>query len=387
MKITDVIAYAVKYPQEYQFSGPTAVQTDYFIRPGFPTVYSRNNEALLVRIETDAGQVGWGEALAPVVPESVAEIVVRLLRPIILGADPCDVEVLWNRMYDAMRVRGHLTGLFIDAATAVDIALWDLFGQVAKQPASRLLGGRYREKLAVYHSGVAGNSPTERATTAQQLVAQGFSALKLHLGHSPNEDVASIAAVREAVGPDIALMLDTHWKYSVGDALSIGRRVDPYGLLFFEAPIIPEDTAGHAALAQALAVPIAIGEGERSRWQFLSLLQARAMGVAQPDIGRTGLTEGRRIAVLAEAFNVPVAPHVSTGLGIRFAATLHYGAAISNFLILEHQGKLLNAINASLTEPITIEGSTVVVPNGPGLGVSLKESAVSPYWTPYHATE
>ena len=387
MKITDVVAYAVKYPQEYLFTGPTAAQTDYFIRPGFPTVYSRNNEALLVRIETDHGLVGWGEALAPVVPEAVAAIVVRLLRPLVLGADPCDVEVLWNRMYDSMRVRGHLTGLFIDAAAAVDIALWDLFGQAVKQPVSRLLGGRQRERLKVYHSGVAGNSPEERATTARQLVAQGFRALKFHLGHSPSDDIASIAAAREAVGGDVALMLDTHWTYSVNEAMQIGQKVEPYGLLFFEAPIIPEDTAGHAALAQALAVPIAIGEGERSRWQFLNLLQARAVDVAQPDIGRTGLTEGRRIAVLTEAFNVPVAPHVSTGLGIRFAATLHYGAALSNFLILEHQGKLLDAINASLTEPITVQGSEIVVPSGPGLGVTLKESAVSPYWTAYRATD
>lgn len=383
MKITDVVAYAVKYPQEYLFTGPTAARSDYFIRPGFPTVYSRNNEALLVRVETDAGLVGWGEALAPVVPEAVAEIVTRLLRPIVLGADPCDVEVLWNRMYDSMRVRGHLTGLFIDAVTAVDIALWDLFGQAVKQPVSRLLGGRHREKLWVYNSGVAGSSPTERAKSAEELVARGFRALKLHLGHSPGEDLDSMAAVREAVGPSIALMLDTHWKYSVGEAMAIGQKVGPLDLLFFEAPIIPEDVAGHAALAQALTVPIAIGEAERSRWQFLNLFQARAVDVAQPDIGRTGLTEGRRIAVLAEAFNVPIAPHVSTGLGIRFAATLHYGAAVSNFLILEHQGKLLDAINASLTEPIAVEGGEITVPSGPGLGVTLNESAVSPYWVAY----
>src|SRR5207248_7285617 len=138
--------------------------------------------------------------------------------------------------------------------------------------------------------------------------------------------------------------------------------------------------AGHAALAQALAVPIAIGEGERTRWQFLNLLQARAVDVAQPDIGRTGLTEGKRIATLAETFNVPVAPHVSTGLGIRFAATLHYSAAISGFLMLEFQGKLLDAINASLVEPIHVEASQIAVPAGPGLGVQLNEAARRPHW-------
>jgi L-alanine-DL-glutamate epimerase-like enolase superfamily enzyme len=382
VRITDVVAYAVKFPQEYIFERPPEERSDYFLRPGFPTVYSINNEAVLVRIETSTGLVGWGEALAPVVPESVATIVTRLVRPMLIGSDPCDVEVLWNRMYDSMRVRGHLTGLFVDAIAAVDIALWDLFGQEARQPVSRLLGGRHRERVSVYHSGVPGRSPDERAENARMLVEQGFDALKLHMGYGA-EDVATVAAIRAAVGPGVRIMLDGHWAYTVGEALAIGRQVEQYGVTFFEAPIVPEDTAGHAALAEALAVPIAIGEGERTRWQFLNLLQARAVDVAQPDIGRTGLTEGRRIAVLTETFNVPIAPHVSTGLGIRFAATLHYSSALGNFLIQEHQGKLLDAINTSLTTPFVVENGYITVPAGPGLGVTLDESAVAPYWTAY----
>jgi galactonate dehydratase len=381
MKITDVIAYSVKYPQEYLFRGPQTAESHYILRGGFSTVYSTHNEALLVRVETDDGRVGWGEALAPVVPEAVATLVTRLLRPLILGADPCDVEPLWNRMYNSMRVRGHLTGFFIDALAAVDIALWDLFGQVAQQPICRLLGGRQREKVRVYHSGVPGGTIAERVESARALVAQGFTAFKLHMGLGAGEDVATVAALREALGPDVGIMLDGHWRYSVKEALAIGQQIERHNAAFFEAPISPEDTAGHAALAQALAVPIAIGEGERTRWQFLSLLQARAVDIAQPDIGRTGLTEGRRIATLCEAFNVPVAPHVSTGLGIRFAATLHYSAALGNFYMLEYQGKLMESINASLTTPFAMEAGEVAVPEGPGLGVTPNEEAVAPYWT------
>jgi L-alanine-DL-glutamate epimerase-like enolase superfamily enzyme len=381
MKITDVIAYSVKYPQEYLFQGPATAESHYILREGFSTVYSTHNEALLVRVETNTGLVGWGEALAPVVPEAVATLVTRLLRPLILGADPCDVEPLWNRMYHSMRVRGHLTGFFIDALSAVDIALWDLFGQVAQQPICRLLGGRQREKVPVYHSGVPGKTVAERVESARSLVAQGFTALKLHMGLGAAEDVATVAALREALGPGVGIALDGHWHYSVKEALAIGRQIERHNALFFEAPISPEDTAGHAALARTLAVPIAIGEGERTRWQFLSLLQARAVDIAQPDIGRTGLTEGRRIATLCEAFNVPVAPHVSTGLGIRFAATLHYSAALGNFHMLEYQGGLMPSINASLTAPIPVEAGEIAVPEGPGLGVTLNEEAVAPYWT------
>jgi galactonate dehydratase len=307
--ISDVIAYAVKYPTEYIFTRPAddRSSSDYFLRAGFPTVYSTHNEALLVRIETTDGRVGWGEALAPVVPEAIGEIVARLIRPLILGADPCDVEVLWNRLYDAMRVRGHLTGLYVDAIAAVDVALWDLFGQIVGQPVSRLLGGRHRDRVGVYYSGLPGSTPAEIATTARNLADEGFAAVKLQLGNA-GEDGATFAAVREAVGPRVGVALDAHWHYSVGEALIAGRQLERLGALFFEAPIVPEDVDGHAELCRALDVPIAIGEGERTRFQFLRLLQARAMDVAQPDIGRTGLTEGRRIGALCEAHNVPVAP-------------------------------------------------------------------------------
>ncbi|MCC6626980.1 MAG: mandelate racemase/muconate lactonizing enzyme family protein [Chloroflexi bacterium] len=383
MHITSVTAYAVRYPQQYLFGRPAAAGARYFLRPGFPTVYSVDNEALLVRIETDSGLVGWGEALAPVAAEAVALLIASLLRPLLIGEDPADVEVIWHRLYGAMRVRGHQAGLYLDAVAAIDIALWDLFGHLTGQPVARLLGGRQRERLGVYHSGVPGATPAERAEAAVALAAEGYRGVKLHLGHGVTEDVATVAAIRAAAGPELAIMLDGHWAYTVKEALAIGRQIERHEAAFFEAPIAPEDTTGHAALAAALTVPIAIGEGERTRWQFLSLLQARALDIAQPDIGRTGLSEGRRIAHLCETFNVPVAPHVSTGLGIRYAATLHYAAALPTFLVLEHQGALLPAINASLTTPIAIERGEVAVPTGPGLGVTLNEAALRPYWTEF----
>jgi galactonate dehydratase len=383
VRITSVTAYAVRYPQQYLFGRPAETGARYFLRPGFPTVYSVDNEALLVRVATDDGLVGWGEALAPVAAEAVALLIASLLRPLLLGQDPTDVEVQWRRLYSAMRVRGHQTGLYLDALAAIDIALWDLFGQVTGQPVARLLGGQERARLPVYHSGVPGTTPAERAEAAAALATEGYGGVKLHLGHGAVEDVATVAAIRAAAGPGLTIMLDGHWAYSVKEALAIGRQLERYDVAFFEAPIAPEDTAGHAALAAALTVPIAIGEGERSRWQFLSLLQARALDIAQPDIGRTGLSEGRRIAHLCETFNVPVAPHVSTGLGIRYAATLHYAAALPNFLVLEHQGALLPAINASLTTPIAVEQGAVAVPTGPGLGVTPNEAALRPYWTEF----
>lgn len=379
MRIADVSAYAVKYPAKYIFTGTPVGGSDYFLRPGFPTVYSTHNEALLVKVTADDGRIGWGEALAPVIPEAAAIVVARLVRPLILDQDPREVELLWDRVYDAMRVRGHLTGLYVDAIAAVDVALWDLAGQAAGLSVSHLLGGRRRERVEVYYSGVPGDGPDEVAANARAAVEMGYRALKLQLGHA-RDDLGVFAAVRDAVGPGVSLALDAHWHYSLGEALAIGRGLEKLGAAFFECPIAPEDVDGHAELCAALDVPIALGEAERTRFQFLRLLQARAIDIAQPDVGRTGLTEARRIGALCETFNAPVAPHVSTGLGIRFAATLHYAAALSNFLMLELQPRLLDAVNASVTVPFALEGSAVAVPNGHGLGVTLNQAAIEPHW-------
>ena len=331
---------------------------------------------MLVKIIDDDGVVGWGEALAPAAPEATAAIIDRLLRPLLLGADPLAVDVLWSSLYDSMRERGHTTGFMLDAIAGVDIALWDLRGQRLGQPVAALLGGAYRDRVPCYVSGLPEPTEAERLAAAREWLARGFTAIKLHLGHGLAEDGAAAAAVREAVGADAWLAFDAHWRYSVPEAITLGRRLEDLGYAFLEAPTLPEDVAGHAAIARALDLAVATGEAERTRYQFRDRLVAGAVEVAQPDIGRTGLTEGRKIADLAETFNVPVAPHLSVAQGPCIAASIHYAAALPNLLILEYQPAMFALANRYLRQPLVCEAGAYHLPTGPGLGIEVDEAAL-----------
>lgn len=380
MPIAEVEALALKIdrgPERYQgFAAVAGGESGYYRTRDYRCVYSPYVETVLVKITDDEGLVGWGEALSPAAPEATAAIVNRLLRPLLLGADPLAVDVLWSSLYDSMRERGHTTGFMLDAISGVDIALWDLRGQRLNQPVAALLGGAYRERVPCYVSGLPEPTEAERLAAARDWLARGFTAFKLHLGHGIAEDSATAAAVREAVGAEAWLAFDAHWRYSVPEAIALGRRLEALDYAFLEAPTLPEDIAGHAEIARALDLAVATGEAERTRYQFRDRLVAGAVEIVQPDIGRTGLTEGRKIADLAETFNVPVAPHLSLAQGPCIAASIHYAAALPNLLRLEYQPAMFALANRYLARPLVCEAGSYRLPAGPGLGLELDEAAL-----------
>ena len=183
---------------------------------------------------------------------------------------------------------GHRTGFFIDALAGCDTALWDLRGRLLGQPVYTLLGGPYTTQIRAYASGVQGATPAERASSARQFVAQGFDAIKLHLTRDRWDTFATVAAVREAVGPQVTLMVDAHNIYDVAEAIQVGRELERYDIFLFEAPTDPENVAGLAKIAAALQLRVATGEGERTRFQFRDRLIARALrcGAARPRVRR-----------------------------------------------------------------------------------------------------
>jgi L-alanine-DL-glutamate epimerase-like enolase superfamily enzyme len=223
---------------------------------------------------------------------------------------------------------------------------------------------------------VQGTTPDERAASARGFVDQGFSAIKLHLTKGRHETLATVAAVREAVGPEVMLMVDAHNIYDVAEAIQVGRELERYDVFIFEAPTDPENIAGLAEIAATLQVRVATGEGERSRFQFRDRLIARALDVVQPDLGYVGLSEMRRIALLADVFHVPIVPHLSAGLGICIAATLHLAASVPNFLILEYSPISFPLGNRLLKAPLHCEDGHIIVPDGPGFGVEIDEQIV-----------
>ena len=371
----EAIPVRIKRDQAYLGSLPEAANPQaYFTRPPYRALYSAYFETAFVKITTEDGAVGWGEALAPVAPEVVSTIIEQLLAPVLIGRDPLDGNVLWNIMYDLMRERGYYGGFMLDAISACDTAMWDLRGKILDRPVYQLLGGAYRDRVPCYVSGLPRPTAEERVDLALEFVAKGFSAFKLAAGHGVRADVASVKALRDALGADATLLLDAHWVYALDEAVQLGQALTDLDVGFFEAPINPEDVEGHAQLAAAVAVPIAHGETERTRYQFRPWLMQRAADILQPDVGRAGISEVIKIASMAEAFNVKMAPHLSVGLGICIAATIHAAAAIPNLYMLEYQPPVFEIANLLLKAALTCEAGCYEIPRSAGLGVELDEN-------------
>ncbi|CAN7593479.1 MULTISPECIES: mandelate racemase/muconate lactonizing enzyme family protein [unclassified Paenibacillus] len=382
MRIKSIDIYVHKSPkQSVQLinSAATKPDSDYYRHPKYKAIYSTKQETLLVKIETECGLTGWGEALSPIGPEVTGNIIKRILTPLLLGEDPRQIEVLWNRMYGSMRERGFFSGFMLTAISAVDIALWDLWGKSLHQPIHVLLGGAERKRIHAYVSGLYADSDSEKGKLAIQWKEQGFDAIKLHLGFGIEQDARTAQTIREAVGDGFRLMVDVHQQYSVSQAIQLGRRLEALGYDFLEAPVASEDIQGIAEVSRALDMAVAIGEEIRTRYEFKDRINVRAGDIYQPDMGWVGISEMRKIATMSEAFNIQIAPHLSNGLGICIAATLQLCANIHNYYTLEFQPNVLPAANRLLKEPIVCKNGYYELPEGPGLGVEINESALMQY--------
>ncbi len=352
---------------------------DYFIdETSFTSIYSKHHETTVIKIETDTGVVGWGEAQSPVSPRTTRMIVEDLVRPLILGRDPFDIEAIWTRNYGAMRERGHPTGFYIDAIGGTDIALWDIVGKATGKPVHKLAGGRYRNRIKLY-AGLGGTDPEKVADLAQEHVGYGYRALKLHLLLDA-EGVAEIArAVRKRVGPGIMLMCDVHMRHSVSSAIRLGRELEKLDFTWLESPLVPEDIPGAVALAGALDMAVAIGEWSRTRYEMREAFERRAYDIVMHDIARTGITEGHRIGTIADTYNIPVAPHVGGGGILSVAATVEYSASCSNFMIMEHGHHANDLKNAITSEYYGPNNGYFEVTDRPGLGIEIDQSLVEKY--------
>ena len=388
MKIADVRAFPIRITEradeksEGSTRPPTIEFGDYYVdKTAFTSIYSHHHETTIVRIETDTGIVGWGEAQSPVSPNTTATIVHDLVRPLIMGRDPFDIEAIWTRNYGAMRERGHPTGFYIDAIAGADIALWDIVGKAVGVPVHKLAGGRYRDEVPLY-AGIGGTDAGKVAAAAAEHVDLGYRALKLHLLLDV-EGVAEICrAVRERVGPKIMLMVDVHMRQTVANAILLGRRMEALGCTWLESPTVPDDIPGQAEIARALDMAVAIGEWTRTRYEMREQFERRAYDILMHDIARTGITEGHRIATLADTYNIPVAPHVGGGGILSVASTVEFSASCPNFMIMEH-GHHANAVKSKiLNVPYEPVNGSFWVSDRPGLGVEVDEDALVKYAFP-----
>lgn len=367
MKIQDVRAYTLSVPlrKPWKIAGITMSEMT----------------AGVVEVETDTGLVGYGEALTRLGPEATCEIVRSILKPVVLGADPMKIDVLWEKMFATMKSRGHWKGFMIEAISGVDIALWDLLGKALNQPVSTLLGGRYRENLEAYASSIMLMDRSEMVREAQDLVQQGFKKIKVKIGLDVETDWGNIRAIREAVGPQIGIMLDANSGFSTEEAIRLGTRLEPLDILWIEEPVPPYDLEGYARLSETLRIPIAAGESEFTRWGFRDLILRGKVSVIQPDITRCGgFTEGRKIAALASAHGVRIAPHTGASGAISIAAAVHYAASLPDLYIYEHMYTENPLREDLLKDPVlACEKGIIRVPEGPGLGIELDPRKVKKY--------
>ncbi|MEJ0087218.1 MAG: mandelate racemase/muconate lactonizing enzyme family protein [Pseudomonadota bacterium] len=390
MKIERLDVYVIKVDQHDRFGAQankpqTLGTSSYYFESEWREAYSTQSQSCFIRIETDNGLVGWGEAQAPLVPEVAGSLVRELLGPIVLGMDPRQPEVVFDRLYHSMNVRGHTTGFMLDAMAGIDLALWDIKGRAYNAPVCEVLGGPFRTRLPAYISGIRGASTEDRVQVSRKAATAGFSGVKAYLGRGVARDEAEIRALRAGLDAATDIETDWFWKYDRSDALRLGRIADELRLTWIESPLDPEDIAGHAALAQALDTPIAVGEPLRTTRQFLDWCRQEALDIAQPDILRTGITEGKKIADIVHAHHRTIAPHSSIFLGTGTAATWHLSAAIPNFRVQEHQPPSFEITNRFVEPAMQVIDGELVVPLGPGLGVTVNEqklaSSVAQHWT------
>lgn len=342
-------------------------------------------DAFLVRVHTDEGLIGVGEAdSSPHVVKTMIEMpsshaLARGLAELLIGEDPLGIDRLWQRMWKGAYYYGRV-GAAMHAISAIDIALWDIAGQAAGLPVSELLGGRRADAVTVYASEVMPETPAEVRSIAARAVSSGYSALKLGwgpLGQSLTRDVELVAAARETLGAGRKLMIDGGTAYSVKSALELVRALAPFHLHWLEEPLAPDDYQGYRRVCDEAPIRIATGEMESGIRPYRALVEEAHVDVLQPDLARCGgFTVGRQIADLARATGVEVVPHCfSTGIlvasSLHFAAVLDQAETISEYSVADSP-----LVSELVGEPFHLVDGTLAVPTGPGLGVTLDDAVL-----------
>jgi len=342
---------------------------------------------LFLKIETDEGIIGWGE---PVIEGKAATVkaAVDELMEYLIGKDPMNIEDHWNVMYRAGFYRGG--PILMSAIAGIDQALWDIKGKFYNAPVHQLLGGKARDTMKVY-SWIGGDRPNEVGEAAREMAERGFLAVKMNAteelqyvdSHKKiDEAVARIAAVRDAVGPDIGIGIDFHGRVHRPMAKVLAKELEIFHPMFIEEPVLPENNEALRELANAVSIPIATGERMFSKWQFKNLLKDGYVDIIQPDLSHAGgITECKKIISMAEAFDVAAAPHCPLG-PIALAACLQVDATCHNAFIQEqslgihyNQGSdLLDYLKDKTV--FDYNNGYVKIPEGPGLGIEINEDHV-----------
>jgi D-galactarolactone cycloisomerase len=374
---------------------PLGVQRFYSSQCAFP-----ERTSLLVRVQTEDGLVGWGEGGQYGPAEPVAVCVRNVLAPLVVGQDPLAPEVLWQRMYAHVRDFGS-RGPYIEAISALDIAFWDICGKARGTPVYELLGGAFRTQVQAYATGCyyRGENHLDMESALPALAAEaagytaaGFRMIKAKVGLlSVEADTRRLAAIREGAGRETVLLVDCNHAYNGFTAVRMARKLEGLDVRWIEEPVPPEDLEGYRYVRDRVEMAVAGGECDYTRYGFRDLIAGGCVDIAQPDICVSGgLSEWRKISALASAWGIWALPHV-WGSGVALAAALHAVAAmppfphtanpvgLQNEPVIEYDRNPNPLRDELLAEPIEFCCGSLVVPSGPGLGVTIDEEVLGRY--------
>ena len=364
MKVTDVRMETYRWPMAVPIRNGRYVYT-----------HSGLNA---IKIETDEGITGIGLGGGVTESEDIGRSITEHFKQVVVGQDPFDTERIWDEMWQPKLVGRR--GLTTRVISAIDIALWDIKGKVCNLPLHKLLGG-YSDTVPFYIAGgyyEEGKGLEELAAEMEESVSMGAQAIKMKIGGaSIAEDVERVRVVRDAVGPDVQLMVDANCAYRYYEAINIARKIEQYDIFWFEEPINPDDYKGHQLVSQATSIPIATGENEYTRYGFRDLIENRCAAILQPDaLIMGGITEFMKVAAMAQAHDLPVAPHGNQDVHV------HLVAAIANGLTVEYyRGSTDPMWGKMFKDTLAVDGGYVHPPDRPGLGIKLNEEALAPYRT------
>jgi D-arabinonate dehydratase/D-galactarolactone cycloisomerase len=378
----EAIALAAPFADLYDSAGDVP---DWLLHPAasHQVLPRRGQYATIVRVHADDGTVGVGEAYGMPAPEVTAACVRAVLAPLLTGRDALATTALWQLMYDAQAAGGHNRGFYMEALAGVDIALWDLRGKLTGQPVYRMLGGPVRDGVPCYASPVPLlPTPEESAAKAVEYRDAGFTAIKVKIGRGPATDRAHLREVRAALGPDAEILADANCAYTLDRATEVADVLAGLGIRWYEEPLATDDLAALAELRRRTGLTIVNGETHFTRFDVRDSLRAGAVDVVMPNLARCGgITETARVAALASAHHVDVAPH-GVGSGVAMSAALHFCAAIPNLRVYEYN-QLPNPLRRAVVRtPPEFRDGRLYPPDGDGLGVTLDEDTLDRYTVP-----
>jgi D-galactarolactone cycloisomerase len=364
LKIADIKAYPTSFP----------VPPENRVALGIGTAIKR--DAVVVKVTTAGGLVGWGESHHGRAHTAVARLIETTLKQLVLGMDAADVVGVWKKIYDKQLASHGMGAGTCLAMSGIDLALWDIRGKATGMPLYKLLGGS-RRGVPAYAGGVSlGYQPPEQLIEElRKSLAQGYKAVKLRVGDSPKRDLERIRAVRKACGDDLVILTDANIGYSVEDVRQVMPGMDELNVAWLEEPFPAHDYRSYRMAKGFGRTPLAAGENHYTRFEFNRVIEDGAISILQPDLSKTGgLTEALRIAAMASAYKLPIHPH-SSMTGLNHAASIHFLAAIDNGGYFEGDVSKANKFRDDLvSKPYEVDRNGAVWPlDKPGLGLEVNE--------------